>query len=466
MNRSISIIAVLMTVVTMMTSCLKDDTEVTTYDDAAITSFSLGTLKRVLNTKTKSGKDTVIQTTASCASYAFTIDQEKGLIYNIDSLPKGVDASKALVTISTLNSGYVFLKSLTSDSLFAYGSSTDSLDFSKPREIHCIANNGKHMKKYNVDVRVHTEARDSFYWKQLPGSTELAALEDMHALNAGNRIMVYGTVNGVAKLYSSAQTDGCSWSEHTLPAATEVSMTAINNTLYCLTGGMVYVADVSEIQSHGTLAFTKVADATGLRTLVAATVTEVTALSDENSLMVSHDGGATWTMDSLGDDTAYLPQRDVNGIRCRVTTNKDVDKVLLIGNRGVEADKTCVVWSKVVDNGMPERTENWIFQPFYSGSTHPAPSLDHMTVTTYYNGMLMIGGKGIGACEMEPLSKMYYSDDNGQTWRNDSRFALPSTFDSSATSFAMVSDSSNKLWIIGGTSGQVWRGYLAQLTWE
>lgn len=462
MNNRISIIAVLLSVITMMTSCLKDDSEIVTYDDAAITSFSLGTLKRVLNTKTKAGKDTVIQTTVSCVSYAFTIDQEKGLIYNVDSLPIGTVAAKALVNINTLNSGHVFIKSLTSDSLFAYTSSSDSLDFSKPRELQCLANDGQHVKKYTVDVRVHTEARDSFYWKQLPNSTELAALENMRAINAGNRIMVCGTVNGTAKLYSSAQNDGNAWTEHALPFASQPTMTACGNTLYCLTDGTLYTANVNE----GSLAFTEVAKATGLRTLIAATATEITALSDDNTLMVSHDEGKTWNADNVGDDVAYLPLRDINGIRCPIQTNKDVDKIVLIGNRGIDTDKTCVVWSKVVDNGIPSRTENWIFQPFYSTSTRPAPSLDHLTVTPYNNGMLMIGGNGIGACELKALSKMYFSTDNGQTWYNDARFALPKNFDSSATSFAMVSDSNNYLWIIGGTSGQVWRGHLAQLVWE
>ena len=58
------------------TSCLKgNDDEGTTYDDSAITAFSLGTLKYTKHAKTKAGADTIIHTTLNASSYKFYIDQ-------------------------------------------------------------------------------------------------------------------------------------------------------------------------------------------------------------------------------------------------------------------------------------------------------------------------------------------------------------------------------------------------------
>ena len=155
------------------TSCLKgNDGEGTTYDDSAITAFSLGTLKYTKHAKTKAGADTIIHTTLKASSYKFYIDQMSREIYNVDSLPYGVDVRKALCTIAAKNGGSVVLKSMTSDSLKFYVT-TDSLDFSKPRTLIVYSQSGKYNRSYTVKVNVHKTQVGRFVWQSTTGQDSL-----------------------------------------------------------------------------------------------------------------------------------------------------------------------------------------------------------------------------------------------------------------------------------------------------
>ena len=63
----IAIISLMLT--TLVSSCINDDsTEIEYYDDAAITSFSLGKISRTIYTKNAAGKDTVYVSTISCSA--------------------------------------------------------------------------------------------------------------------------------------------------------------------------------------------------------------------------------------------------------------------------------------------------------------------------------------------------------------------------------------------------------------
>jgi len=157
---------------------------------------------------------------------------------------------------------------------------------------------------------------------------------------------------------------------------------------------------------------------------------------------------------------------EVSGMLLYAKTNDEIDKVILIGNRAEVKDSCCVVWSKVVDNGNYDYTQQWMYQPFYANQWHNGLALNHLSVTPYNDGILMIGGKGLGTCKASAFSTMYFSRDDGQNWWKDSRFFLPPGFDSDLESFAMVTDADDYIWILCGNTGQVWRGHLSQLTWK
>ena len=89
-------------------SCLDSDEEdVTLYDDAAITQFSISSAKIIKHTLSSAGADsTYYVDIANISTYNFSIDQmaDTCFISNRDSLPYGTDATKLLVSYSTKNS--------------------------------------------------------------------------------------------------------------------------------------------------------------------------------------------------------------------------------------------------------------------------------------------------------------------------------------------------------------------------
>ena len=95
----------LMALTLIFASCLKSEDEATvSYNDTAISSFSLGTLNRYVKTKAKDGvTDSTYKTTVPGGKYLFRIDHLNHKIYNPDSLPYGTDVKKVVVTVSAKN---------------------------------------------------------------------------------------------------------------------------------------------------------------------------------------------------------------------------------------------------------------------------------------------------------------------------------------------------------------------------
>lgn len=168
MNKHISALFALMIGALMMTSCLDSDdsSEITYYNDTAITAFSLTTVNRYVHTTSKSGKDSVYKKTLS-DPVTFNIDHKNTLIYNADSLYADCDLSHLVVDISTKNGGRVAIKGLSNDSLFTYYA-TDSLDFSQPREIRVYAQDGSSYRAYTVTVNKHQMTTGKLLWKEMP----------------------------------------------------------------------------------------------------------------------------------------------------------------------------------------------------------------------------------------------------------------------------------------------------------
>ena len=118
MKKGLINLGLLLSVLTVLTGCLSnDDTEIITYDDTAITAFSLGTMTRTIHTTSSKGEDSTYTASVTGSKYAFAIDQQRGLIYNVDSLPVGTRVSNVLCNITTKNSGVAVINHRTKDGL-------------------------------------------------------------------------------------------------------------------------------------------------------------------------------------------------------------------------------------------------------------------------------------------------------------------------------------------------------------
>ena len=166
----IKISLILAMTIVLMASCLKSDdsNSVTLYGDAAITGFTLGTLNKYIDGK---------KTTYKGSSYDFSIDQSSTskhtfkdttiigrCIFNNDSLPLGTDIKHVVGTISTRNNGVALIERLNAPDVFDYFSSSDSIDYSKPRKVRVYSSDGTNYNQYYISVDVHQEDGNQFVW--------------------------------------------------------------------------------------------------------------------------------------------------------------------------------------------------------------------------------------------------------------------------------------------------------------
>ena len=171
MNKHISALFALIVGALMMTSCLKSDdkSEIIYNQDTAITDFSLTTVNRYIHTTSKSGKDSVYKRVVS-SPVLFDIDHYNQTISNSDSLFTDCDLKHVLISVTTKNGGTAVIKSLTSDSLKII-ISTDSLDFTQPREIRVYAQDNNSYRAYKVTMNKHQVATEKILWEKMPSDS-------------------------------------------------------------------------------------------------------------------------------------------------------------------------------------------------------------------------------------------------------------------------------------------------------
>ncbi len=418
-----------------VTSCLKsNDSEATTYSDAAITSFTLGTLNRYLHTTSKSGGDSIYKKTLTGSNYAFHIDQIGHRVYNTDSLPIGTDVKHVICDITSKNSGAIILEDLTGDTL-RYFSTSDSIDFSVPRTVHVLSTDGKGGTEYTISVNVHKEPADSFVWKQMESNEVLKTLTDLEAHCWNGDIYVGGNEGETFKTYE-ADSNG---------KLTQTSSTS------------------NQLPE-------------GIKRWIGKTQYEIYALSTNDKLMISRDEGLTWTEENIDEDESMLPVQDIAFVSYPVAYATNTEYALMVGNRSTESypqEKIAMVWRKIVDNDyytvgkefFPEG--EWNYMERSDNNQLALPRLKNLSMVVYDDGILAIGGTNLGdKSESIPFSEIYQSRDDGITWKTSNAYQLPAGFNPDATSVAMVVDDDNNLWLFCGGTGQVWRGRLNKLGWK
>ncbi|MCD8288890.1 MAG: DUF6242 domain-containing protein [Prevotella sp.] len=454
-------------VLAVFVSCLSDDADYTYYDDAAITAFTLGTLNRYYTVEGSQGQDSTIMRTLSCTEIAFNIDQQAGLIWNSDSLPLGVDASKTVCTITSRNGGSVVYQSLISDTLFYY-SSTDSIDFSTPRLFRVYGTSGLTYRDYTISVNVHKEVGDTCIWTLAAESVPaFVPLETMKALAFGGKMYVFGSDGSDVKIYTAEISGGGEWTEisssTTLDADAVKSVTAFGDALYTYSGGEV-------LRSDDGSEWTSVA-AADLKQIIGGGSAFLYALSSDGTQLLSSPDGATWTAEELDSDCSLLPSTDLSFAFHAMTTNASTEKLILIGNRDGEAypsDTTAVVWTKVEEYAGGARANAWNYIPFAGDNIdNRAPRAENWQITSYdENNIKAVCGNGKDGGQAVALDRIYHSGDDGITWLNDTIMSIPDDLDSGFTSFAFAADGEGSVWLVCGGTGQVWKGRINRVAWK
>ncbi len=467
MRRYLLAIATFVMALTSLTSCLDaEEQEFIYYQDAALTSFSLGTLNRYIHATAKDGSDSIYKRTLNCSSYKFNIDHEKGLIWNEDSLPIDIDVAHVICTATSKNSGTIGIKSMTSDSL-SYYNSKDSLDFTSPREFWVYSMDGTTHRKYTVSVNKHKEVADTCIWTPVQQeNASIGALTEMKALADGLNVYLFGNAGTTPKLYTTAVTDGKTWAEQTVSSM--ITAESLKSTVL-MNGRFFTLADGKVLRSVDAINWDVVAEAS-LSQIVAATSMRLYALSADGKLVSSADEGASWEEESLDTDASLLPTEDIAFACHKLETNEGAEKLVLIGNRNSSlypGDKTAVVWSKIDQKDGEGRYATWNYVEFSVDNKYAAPRKTGWQLVNYDNNNLKaIAGADKDGGSGKALSQIFHSGDDGITWMNDTIMSMPKNLSSSETSFAMVADGVNSVWIICGGTGQVWKGRINRVAWK
>ena len=384
-----SIFMMLLTLV-LATSCLSSGSETTLYSDAAISSFSLGNLNRYVKTTTSAGKDTVYKKTITGSNYLFHIDQVNHRIYNTDSLPIGTDVSRVVCSISSASSSLVTIKDVDSDTVRVYNS-TDSIDFTTPREFLVYSSDGNGYTKYTINVNAHQEEEYKLTWQRMDDATPWPSTPN---------------------------------TQHQTPNTYQI---------------------------------------------IGSCSTETYALADDGRMMVWRETEGQWVEDYLDEDRQLLPAQDFALVSYPMNLADDTEYVVLVGNRSTELfpqEKTARVWRKIVDSGRFAPQSHWTYMEHTDNSEMALPRLQNISMVYYDDGLLVLGGAGIGGATLTPWSQFYQSRDNGITWKYNKNYQLPSGFDYSATKVVMTVDNNKYLWLFCEGTGQVWRGRMSHLAWK
>ena len=444
MKRKFFAFIALITATLSLSSCLSsDETTVEYTHDTAITAFSLGSLDRY--TKTKAGKDTLLKANVTGSDYKFYIDQAQRWIYNVDSLPCGVRDTAILATISSKNSSPILLMDINKpDSVAAYYSSSDSINFSKPRFIRVYSSDYSAYAQYKVTVNVHKELPYEFKWHELAqNNSQLAAFSDLKAVACGDYIYVFGKTAEGTQVLKSAINDGSAWSSImmnvNLSSDAYQSAVALEGKLYISDGGKVYA---SADAATWALVSSENAD---VKQLIGASSKNLYAYNTAAGISVSKDKGVSWEQEKLDTDKAYLPTQNISMNVAGVLSAKDVENVMLLGTRDKALkDTVATTWLRTVDDDANEDGQ-WNYLEIENNKSGKMPWLDQVITCAADTGFVALGSNG----------KWYKSQNAGLTWKQDKMVVLPAKFATEGR-FAFCRDKQYYYWII--RNGYVWRG--------
>ena len=441
-------------------SCLNDnDRDITYYDDTAITAFTLGKLSLRVDSTTKDGKkDSVYYRKLDAKNYVFYVDQINKRVYNLDSLPYGVNQKKIVGTFSTRNAGVVTLKSLTSDSTAYYKNGQDSVDFTSERTFVVYSNSQKYSQKYTVDVRVHKQKPNDFKWNQLATVPAFASLQGLRVANAGSMVLVFGSTGSGTVVYGSPIADGKTWTKLSPTFSPDANAwknaVSFNGTAYVLSGGRLWKSDDATSWTDLGVA------ASAMSRLLGASHAGLHLLGTDGQLYLAKAGTTQIASQALAASSGYLPQQDFNMVVWNHSASDKTEQVVLLGNRteaGHAGDSAPVVWGKVFEYGQASSTQKWAY--YNSLEAEPRlPRMSNLQVVAHGPVLLAVGGAGMGASSsVQALKDVYVSADGGLSWRTNRIYTMPTDIAKNTTHFAMGTDKDNHIWLVCAGTGKVWR---------
>lgn len=403
------LVAGVMAASAFLSSCLGNDYGDIEYpSESSIKSFSVGTLHQTFYGKDSKGNDSVYVDTVSYADVPFTIDQINRRIYNKDSLPKEVDITRVVTSISADNA--VYYEKNGKDTIW---SSADSLDFTNNITLKVMAyskiqNNFVFGEPYTVTLNVHKLNPDSLVWKHF-GDKKFAqdiTLTEQKAVYLNNYIYVFGKTETTNKVYRThvekGNIDG--WEDVTPNNFTNVNINSaisFNNDIYYIVGDNLYKS-IEQPSQVGAIS--------GLSNLISANDDRLLAYKKTNNQVIAltTDGTEITDKNSSFVNGYNLPER-FSAISMQASHNKALWRTIIMANNKGTAttDTTANVFSYISSD------TKWVkYQP---NNPTTCPNQENISMISY-DGKLFAYG--------EKFDYFYSSTDNGLNWKKEEEYML------------------------------------------
>lgn len=406
----------------------EDDVIVVTPATVAVSNFYLKENSKVL---------------ANLDSVFFSIDLNKGVIFNADSLPKGTRIRKLIPVITFANNmsaaEIVFTDSVGTQKTVNYlENKNDSIDFTKDVMLNVTAADGVNKYSYRIKVNVHKQDPDSLTWDQfavteLP-SRQKTPLQQKTVMKEG---VVYTIMEENDKSYTLAvsnnYSDGYDKVEALLLPFTPFleSLTVSSDTFFMLdTSGMLYT-------STDLLSWT----ATGEEwvSIIGSYFDSVLGIKNtDRGLMHCHYPPSDMISDAPVDKEFPITGRS---IAVSISNKWSPQPTLFfVGGKTADGKLSCHTWGfdgstwATIDNSpLPEIEGTTLIKyVMYRNSGHPFKEVA-------YEAWLAIGGR---LDEGFFNWTVYYSMDNGVNWHETSAsMELPDYFPEVASADGIVLES-------------------------
>ncbi|MBO7069167.1 MAG: hypothetical protein J6W52_10920 [Bacteroidaceae bacterium] len=456
-------VLLLATISFVMGSCTTSSNEEVVYDDRCfIWDVSLGSLKREVHLINIYGNDTTVTVSYTGANYPMTINQRALTIENKDSLLYGTQLQSVLLDITYTGSSLSYRIKDDVDSIWHSYSSSDSMDLRKPIELMLIANDGMSSRCYTLTMNVHKQEGDSLYWKKTDDAVpQLLGLNQQRAILIQDNLAVLGR-NGDAIVLVERTAESV-WNEAptNLPVEADVqTLTKRTNTFFISTiGGDIYTAtDGKNWQKLNT------PQRPGL-VLAGVTPHYLYVLMDGELYRCNENGQGEWDFlpEALDESSVYLPSKDVKTLLMSQANGNQ--RLVMVGNRSNETDKSSVVWNKAWNEDVLEGEAVWMFMNQTDDNKCTLPQLEYMNLMQYDGKCMAFGGASVaGKGTNKAMDALYVSQDYGISWHKDSELHLPVQLNGINGPISSVVDDNNVIWIIA--NGEVWRGKLNRLNFS
>lgn len=408
-----ALVAGVMATTAFLSSCLKSNYAEIDYPvESSIKAFSIGTLRQTIYGKDSEGNDSIYTDTISYAHVPFTIDQINRQIYNKDSLPKEVDVTRVLASISADNASIWYKNKYDRDSLWT---SADSLDFTNEVTFKVLAyselqNNFVFGKPYTVKVNVHKLNPDSLVWKHFGDKkfAEGVTFTEQKAVYMNEDLYVFGKTGNSVKVFKAhvlrGNIDG--W-EEIIPTNTQniniYSATAFNNDIYYVAdaNGKLYnllnnPGQVGSLEGLSNL----ISVSNGNRNLLAYNKTNNKVITINANGEAVTDGESSFVKDNT------LPER-FSAISTKSTHNSTIWRTVVMANNPIETGTTANVFSYI--------SSDKVWTKFQPNNPTTCPNQGNISMISY-DGKLFAYG--------EDFDYFYSSTDNGLNWKKEEDYMI------------------------------------------